>query len=64
MDMWPNHETSGIDLHPRRVPRRLIACAMLMLISLMIKPAIAAPEEDARATFEVVPVYGTVWRQG
>ena len=52
MDMWPNHETSGIDLHPRRVPRRLIACAMLMLISLMIKPAIAAPEEDARATFD------------
>jgi hypothetical protein len=35
-----------------RVARRSIACAMLLLVSLMIKPAIAAPEDEVRSIFD------------
>ena len=35
-----------------RVARRSIARAMLLLVSLLIKPAIAAPEDEVRSTFD------------
>jgi ketosteroid isomerase-like protein len=47
-----------MNLHPNqvdyrhRVARRSIACATLLLISLMTKPVVAAPEDEVRSTFE------------
>jgi ketosteroid isomerase-like protein len=35
-----------------RVARRSIACATLLLVSLMIKPAVASPEDEVRSTFD------------
>jgi len=35
-----------------RVGTRSIALATLLLVSLMIKPAVAAPEDEIRSTFE------------
>ena len=45
-------KTSQVDLFRNRVARRLIACAALLFISLMIKAAVAAPEDEVRATFD------------
>jgi ketosteroid isomerase-like protein len=36
----------------RYVARHPIACATLLMVSLMIKSAIAAPEDDVRSTFD------------
>jgi ketosteroid isomerase-like protein len=36
----------------RRVATRSIACATLLLVSLIIKPAVAAPEDEVRSTFD------------
>src|SRR5713226_1685920 len=52
MNMRANSKTTKVDLYRRRVAECLIACATLMLISLMTKSAIAAPEDDIRATFD------------
>ena len=47
-----NSKTSQVDLYRSRVARRLIACVALMFISLMIKAAVAAPEDEVRSTFD------------
>jgi hypothetical protein len=52
MRIGANSETRQVDLYRSRVARRLIACVALMLISLMIKAAVAAPEDEVRATFD------------
>jgi len=47
MNLHPNQ------LHRRsRVEIRSIASAALMLVTLMIKPAVAAPEDEVRSTFD------------
>jgi ketosteroid isomerase-like protein len=48
--MYTNATING--LYRGRDARRLIACVTLMFIALMIKSAIAAPEEEVRATFD------------
>jgi len=35
-----------------RVGTRSIVCATLLLVSLMIKPAVATPEDEVRSTFD------------
>jgi ketosteroid isomerase-like protein len=52
MNIRANSKTTQADLYRRRVAGRLIACVTLMLISLMTKSAVAAPEDDVRATFD------------
>ena len=47
-----------MNLHPNqlqrrsRVEKRSIASAALLLVTLMIKPAVAAPEDEVRSTFD------------
>jgi ketosteroid isomerase-like protein len=50
--MRENARTNEIELRRVRVARRLIVCVTLMLVALMIRPTIAAPEDDVRATFD------------
>ncbi|MCK1734611.1 hypothetical protein IVA79_11740 [Bradyrhizobium sp. 138] len=50
MKMKVNSKTTQLDLY--RVTRRLLACALLMFVFLMIKPAVAVPQHEARATFD------------
>ena len=45
-------KTSQVDLYRSRVARRLIPCAALIFIFLMIKAAVATPEDEVRATFD------------
>ncbi len=52
MRIGANSETRQVDLYRSRVARRLIACVALMFISLMIKAAVAAPEDEVRSTFD------------
>jgi ketosteroid isomerase-like protein len=52
MKVWPNEKKNGTGLYRRRSARHLIAYMTLMFLSLMIKSAIAAPEDEVRATFE------------
>jgi ketosteroid isomerase-like protein len=52
MNMGANGKANGNDLHRHRTARRLIACATVMFISLMFNSAVAAPEDEARATFD------------
>jgi ketosteroid isomerase-like protein len=52
MKIGANSKTRQVDLYRSRVARRLIACVALMFISLMIKAAVAAPEDEVRATFD------------
>lgn len=52
MNMRANGRTNTSDFYPGRVPRRLIACMTLMLILLTIESAVAAPEDEVRATFD------------
>ena len=52
MNMQANSKTSLVDLYCSGVARPLIACVTVILISLMIKSAVAAPEDEVRATFD------------
>lgn len=52
MSTQASAKTKGIGLHRVPVARRLIICVTLMFVSLVAKPAIAAPEDDVRATFD------------
>jgi ketosteroid isomerase-like protein len=52
MKIGVNSKTTQLDLYRDRVTRRLIARVLLMFVFLMIKPAVAAPEDEARATFD------------
>ena len=45
------HTLDHIGLHSPVAPRAM-ACAALMLMCLMIKPAIAAPEDEVKAAFD------------
>ena len=50
--MRANGEANGTGCKRARVARRLIACVSLLMVSLTIELAIAAPEDDVRATFD------------
>jgi ketosteroid isomerase-like protein len=50
MNIRTNSKTSQAD--HRRVARLWVSCVTLMLMSLIIKPAAAAPEDEVRATFD------------
>ncbi|MEA2919922.1 MAG: hypothetical protein QOJ15_12003 [Bradyrhizobium sp.] len=52
MNMWANEKANVTGLYRIRVARHLIACMTLMFVSLMIESAIAAPEDEVRATFD------------
>ena len=52
MKIRANSKTSQVDLYRSRVARRLITCVAVVFISLMIKAAVAAPEDEVRATFD------------
>jgi hypothetical protein len=50
--MRANGKVNGTGFYRARVARRLIACVTLIMISLTIESAIAAPEDDVRAIFD------------
>jgi ketosteroid isomerase-like protein len=50
--MRVNGRTNGSDSYRSRIARRLITCMTLMFIFLTIKSAVAAPEDEVRATFD------------
>jgi ketosteroid isomerase-like protein len=52
MNMRANGNANGTDIYRGRLARRLIAFVALLFISLMIKSAIAAPDDEVRATFD------------
>jgi len=52
MNIQANSRTSQVELRRSRVGKRLIACVTLVLISLMITFAVAAPDDEVRTTFE------------
>jgi ketosteroid isomerase-like protein len=52
MNMLANGKANGSGLFLRRVARYVIVCMTLMMITLTIKSAIAAPEDEVRATFD------------
>ena len=52
MNIPANGTTNGSDSYRGRVARPLIACMTLMFIFLTIKPAVAGPEDEVRATFD------------
>ena len=52
MNMLANGKPNGSDLLRGAFVRHLIVCVTLMIITLTIKPAIAAPEDEVRATFD------------
>ncbi|WP_018317315.1 DUF4440 domain-containing protein [Bradyrhizobium sp. WSM2793] len=41
-----------VDLYRSRVTRRLIARVLLIFVVVMIEPAVAAPEDEVRTTFD------------
>jgi ketosteroid isomerase-like protein len=47
-----DEKANGADLYRSRVARHLVVCMTLMFISLMIKSAIAATEDEVRVTFD------------
>ena len=48
MNMLANGKANASDLFRGGVVRRLIVCVTLMTITLTIKPALAAPEDEVR----------------
>jgi ketosteroid isomerase-like protein len=52
MNMRANGNANETDGYRDRPAWCLIACMTLMLLSLTIKPAVAAPEDEVRATFD------------
>ena len=52
MNMLANGKANASDLFRSDVVRHLIVCVTLMTITLTIKPALAAPEDEVRATFD------------
>jgi ketosteroid isomerase-like protein len=52
MNIRPNNKANQFEPHHGRVARCLIAGLTLMLISALIKTAIAAPEDEVRAAFD------------
>src|SRR3954462_7207436 len=52
MKMWPNEKKNGTGLYRTRFARILIAYMTLMFLSLMIKSAVAAADDEVRATFD------------
>jgi ketosteroid isomerase-like protein len=50
--MWANEKANVTGLYRIRLAPHLIACMTLMFVSLTIKLAIAAPEDEVRATFD------------
>jgi ketosteroid isomerase-like protein len=52
MNPQGNDKANGTDLYRSRVARHLVACMTLMFVSLMIKSAIAATEDEVRVTFD------------
>jgi ketosteroid isomerase-like protein len=50
MSIGVNSKTNQADLYRSRIARR--SCVALIFISLMMKAAVAAPEDEARATFD------------
>jgi ketosteroid isomerase-like protein len=52
MNMRANGKANGTDVYRGRFARRLSTCVTLLFISLMVKSAIAAPEDEVQATFD------------
>jgi hypothetical protein len=52
MNMLANGKAKGSGLFRSGVVRYLMVCVTLMIFALMIKPAVAGPEDEVRATFE------------
>jgi ketosteroid isomerase-like protein len=52
MNKRANGRTNESDFYRSCVARRLIACMTLMFILLTIRSAVAAPEDEVRATFD------------
>ena len=52
MKMWPNEKKNRTGLYRTRFARILIAYMTLMFLSLMIKSAVAAADDEVRATFD------------
>ena len=52
MNMLANGKAKGSGLFRSGVVRHLMVCVTLMIFALMIKPAVAGPEDEVRATFE------------
>jgi ketosteroid isomerase-like protein len=52
MNIRPNSKANQFEPHRGRVARCLIAGLTLMLISVVIKTAVAAPEDEVRAAFD------------
>jgi ketosteroid isomerase-like protein len=52
MSIRSNSARNQLDLCRSRIASRLTACVTLMIVSLMMKPAFAAPEDEVRATFD------------
>jgi hypothetical protein len=52
MNMLANGKAKGSDRLRSSFVRNLIVCVTLMTLALTIKPAIAAPEDEVRATFD------------
>ena len=52
MNMLANGKAKGSDRLRSSFVRHLIVCVTLMTLILTIKPAIAAPEDEVRATFD------------
>ena len=52
MKAWPKEKKNGTGLYRSRFARILIAYMALMFLSLATKPAIAAAEDEVRATFD------------
>jgi ketosteroid isomerase-like protein len=50
--MYIGANTRTSQAHHGRVAKYLIACVTLVLISVMLKSAVAAPEDEVRATFD------------
>jgi len=53
MNSRVNSTTSRVSRRRNSIARRLAGCvALALMISVMIKPAVAAPEDEVRATFD------------
>ena len=52
MNMLANGKANGSGLFRGGVVRHLMVCVTLMMITLTIKPAVAAPEDEVRAAFD------------
>jgi hypothetical protein len=52
MNMQENGKANGSEVYRGSLARCSISCVTLLLVSLMIKQTIAAPEDEVRATFD------------